>query len=254
MKKDDIKLFQLGKSYRSNFNTTYRVEAIQRLDKDTFTFAVRLIQTGFSMIHIKYDEIFQTCILTESSELAEVIFMPHGEILYASNLVDDEDCSKEDAILDKDIQVKLFETNQVYRTAHGKYVKVLEVNRKVEPACVKVQFINTMMQPIANPSEMYAMPIMENYIHYETILLPVDDSVSSLDKAGLDVTEQADNGIHLQEPCEEDHEDCRYEEEMYGDIDYDDLIDQLIRDYHRYKSRIDYIEHIAKKFDIDLED
>lgn len=254
MKNDDIKLFQLGKMYRSNFNTTYRVEAIQRLDKDPFTFAVRLIQTGFSMVHIKYDEIFQTCRLTESSELAEVIFMPHGEILYASNLVDDEDCSKEEAILDKDIQVKLFETNQVYRTAHRKYVKVLEVNRKVEPACVKVQFINTMTQPIANPSEMYATPIMENYIHYETILLPVDDSVSSLDKVDLYVTAQADNGIHLLKPREDDYEDYRYEEEMYGDIEYDDLVDQLIRDYHRYKSRIDYIEHIAKKFDIELDD
>ena len=53
------------------------------------------------------------------------------------------------------IQVKLFEPDQVYRTARGNYVKVLEVDRKVEPVCVKVQFINTMMKPIANPSEMY---------------------------------------------------------------------------------------------------
>lgn len=254
MKNDDIKLFQLGKTYRSNFNTTYRVEAIQRLDKDPFTFAVRLIQTGFSMIHVKYDEIFQTCRHLESSVIQEVIYMTQGEVLCASNLVDNKNNSKEDAILDHDIQVKLFETNQVYRTAHGKYVKVLEVDRKVEPACVNVQFINTMMQPIANPSEMYATPIIENYIHYETILLPVDDSVSSLDKVGLDVTEQADNGIHLLEPREDDYEDYRYEEEMYGDSECDDLVDQLIRDYHRYKSRIDYIEHIAKKFDIELDD
>lgn len=32
------------------------------------------------------------------------------------------------------------------------------------------------------------------------------------------------------------------------------MIDQLISDYHRYKIKIDYIEHIAKKFDINLED
>lgn len=254
MKKDDIKLFQLGKTYRSNFNTTYRVEAIQRLDKDPFTFAVHLIQTSFSMIHIKYDEIFQTCRYLESSVPQEVIYMPHGEVLWASNLVDNKEYSKEDAILDHDIQVKLFETNQVYRTAHGKYVKVLEVNRKVEPVCVKVEFINTMMQSITNPSEMYATLIIENYMQYETILLPVDDSVSFLDKVGLDVTEQTDNGIYLPNLCEDDYEEYRYEEEMYDNIEYDDLVDQLIRDYHRYKSKINYIEHLAKKFAICLED
>lgn len=147
------------------------------------------------------------------------------------------------------IQVKLFETDQVYRTAHGKYVKVLEVDRKVEPVCVKVQAINTDMKPIANPSEMYVTSIMKNYMHYE-IILTGDDSVSSLDKIGLDIAEQPNNGICLIEPCE----DYLYEKEMYGDIEYDGLVDQLIRDYHRYKSRIDYIEYLAKKFDIDLED
>lgn len=151
------------------------------------------------------------------------------------------------------IQVKLFEPDQVYRTARGNYVKVLEVDRKVEPVCVKVQFINTMMKPIANPSEMYATPIMEHYMHYETILLPVDDSVSSLDKIGLDVDEQDNAGIHLLKPCEGSYKDYQCEE-LCNDSEYDDLVDQLIRDYHGYKIRIDYIEHIAKKFNINLED
>lgn len=150
------------------------------------------------------------------------------------------------------IQIKLFETDQVYRTAHGKYVKVLEVDRKVEPVCVKVQFINTFMNPISNPCEMFATRITTNYtnIQYESILLPVDDNVSSLDKVGLDVSEQPDSGIRLLKPCE----DYGYENEMYDDSEYGGLADQLIRDYHRYKIRIDYIKHIAKKFNIDLED
>lgn len=147
------------------------------------------------------------------------------------------------------IQVKLFEPNQVYRSAHGKYFKVLELDRTVEPVYVKVQVINKNMKPISSPSEMYATSIMKNHMHYE-IIFTGDDSISSPDKVGLDISEQPDSGICLLETCE----DYLYEKEMYDDSEYDGLVDQLIRDYHRYKSRIDYIEQIAKKFDIDLED
>lgn len=152
--------------------------------------------------------------------------------------------------MDHDIQVMLFVVNQVYKTAHGKYVKVLEINRRAGPDYIKVQFINAFMKPISNPSEMFITTIMTDYMQYESILLPVNDNVSSLDKVGLDISEQPDSGIRLLEPCE----NRQHEKETHSNSEPNDLVVQLICDYHHYKSRINYIEHIAKKFGIDLED